>query len=1058
LEKALNSLVETASKELEEAVFTNNEEGLDFYRDMLDITSSDPNVWINLLRRLSLACTQLTFRIWWNKQGHEVIDNLCIYANKNPISNIAIALTELVEGLLVPLIQSTVPTNTDLIPLLSDVFNRTTPDASVFRTGDLLLQGMLLQAYAAWHKQWWQIQGKELVKRMSHLANAAAIPMQQQDLSQVQTLLSLAEAVVNNIVTIIHKKDLSKGNHKEALNFWMDVLTELAPLSKDLRVLSINATQVWVDLLEKLWSDIHQQTFLDWWNMEVGGRSSTIRLRVFCEELALNEITLNASKYVYNYVIPHLDKEVEKQERVIRAQDKSTASLNHIHILCDIVLVLLPRKLQETVWTEDRISKLARTFRTDTYPYDAYPWETIGHLLFETWVTIPVLQNSITVCPWLTIHWKELGNLKQVGLPNSWYHVVIRNLVNLSPPDIPASEIVSIVASEPLFEEVLCQCIGNPETTTVAVEFFKLLIDNNYWRKLSLLGKLLLASIQQPTNVEILLRVAGLEKSTDASQEDQKSQRRKEAAELLESHCQEIFKHQPLPPALLALVEEYLTDFDIDSLDLPLTHQFLQILQRTQELGLQKLRENAQGWIELSSLLSGQIQTTEQSLQDVAYHVRKMSRLRPSTKQKLKNKLFPVLTKQVDTMSGLIRVMDNLGPLLFETSDNPGLTLLVSMAKEAVNVYDDPIHPRRQLMYITVFLEQISSIPPSSQKEVFIDDCLKSLLKYNKAEILKLVEAQAIPWSANVLSEWHHYLEREAIDHLRNALQKGDVLLIAKTFDHVIQLSGYPNNALPLNVCELAQSARDLVWAYTNKHDETLLDAYTNISRNPVSQRITIIYPPDLLTHVRKVEQELAIATVMDKYISHREYKSVSALKEIYLSYRIYSLQNSLYTSHQNIQMYQYKEAELKRLATQQRKLREYPQKLPWLVLDDLINDVFIQFFLEQQIDQGKLDSKKTEITQNTIDGFKLHTATEYDNLCKEHRLSQQNVREVLSLFHRKEFFVEKFTTSERALQSWLREKKRANQQNISINYQVLNLKKGLLTQITHWLSKQLLQ
>lgn len=312
---------------------------------------------------------------------------------------------------------------------------------------------------------------------------------------------------------------------------------------------------------------------------------------------------------------------------------------------------------------------------------------------------------------------------------------------------VPAKNVIDIVSDYPkAFEEVLRQLINMPGSQNAAMQFFAMLAENGYPKKLQLLEHMLLAIANEQASMEMLLQSACLEGA-------------REVAYFLELHCQEILLIQRLPPTLLEYIQQYLRGFDPNYLNTDPTRE---LLQKLQQPGLHlptDLQAYARGWQSIAEFIRHPT-ISKLWLTNVSV----IPPLTPDQQTQLRAILVPHLVKLVSTEMDLCRVLDNLAPVLTGSSTESDLLLLEQMINRVVETYKQDNRLLQKLIpYIKAVLGETSHLPAEEKRE-YICRCLLVLLECIDMETLAMLNAHAAQWPPNIqFEDWKSYLIRQGL-------------------------------------------------------------------------------------------------------------------------------------------------------------------------------------------------------------------------------------------------------------------------------------------------------
>ena len=188
--------------------------------------------------------------------------------------------------------------------------------------------------------------------------------------------------------------------------------------------------------------------------------------------------------------------------------------------------------------------------------------------------------------------------------------------------------------------------------------------------------------------------------------------------------------------------------------------------------------------------------------------------------------------------------------------------------------------------------------------------------------------------------------------------------------------------------------------------------------------------------------EEFIIGTVLDEPIELTQLEHINALKRLYLDFRVHHLElrlNNLPGPEKKFYSYEIK--------TLKEQLEANPQALRAYALDDLVDDVFIRQYIEELLDhESKLSPTHFALHPQIKAKFIAYDPSAYHSICTEHRLSEEESEEVLSLFRRRELlahylFQKQQKTSVDQLERWLQEEKQQQHGQIELDLELAGLR-----------------
>jgi hypothetical protein len=1022
-------------------------------------------------------------RLWKKDQGQEVSGHLLQlfegYSSRDPtavLSTFAEHIVAKVRTTQNDLVAALLPLAYDVAEMVpqaigandsirtfswADVLADSTPAAAEAEMWASLLQ-QLARAETSCnpaYQGWWRQYGKAKVSGLRSLAT-------QLPESQLATLVEAFSAFAKRVAT-----ELSQALIRDdgpASGFWTEMLATAAPPEDE--------PEAWLLLLHGLAQRQarYALAYQQWW--EEQGKAATPVLRRQAESAPQSEIATYLASFARS-----IANELLTQITDERLRPGSNEQRADIAFLLELLITATPAT-ELSPWTF-LLERLSQTAYLSGRNCDIYSWE-LRALLLPAWASVAGLRNNeIILRSWLDIRWSELAGFLSLRLPEEWYKVALIKLLSTL-PDIrqPQDVVIVVIHYGPLFEDVLLQLIREPSTQRMAIDFFALLAQYHYPLRIQLLDGMMIASQYQLDIAEVLL--AALQPVT-----------RREVDELLKLRCQELIASYPLPPTLVGFLRTYLVHFDVDYLQEGPTRDLLQRLQQRQARPELRLSDELQAYVEFWSAMAAFIGRPTvgihwlRSLSQTIHSSRVL--LAPETKEKLAGVLVPPLVDCVSDERELTRVMDNLGEVLLgagQEAIEPGLLLLEQMASKAGERYGRERPPIRLVAYIKVVLGEARSLS-APEKEAFIDRCFHVLLQGFDTKIRnQLFKDNPAFWPEEIFAEWKEYLRRNgtmavegALTRFKEALGYKEMFAIVATYDPIIDERITKDEHMMLGL------ARKFVEAYKSNDDAAIVTAYHAIHGS--QYRPILGYTPDQLERIKLAQSHqparrqpsaspfignmpapsrapalshaespsvaatdapVFVASVQGEGITLEWFEKVYSLKEPYIAYRISTLKGKLQQLEQQKPRQRERERWRKREIDILEKLQSEPERLRQAALDDLVDDVLIREPMEEeakkQLNTHLFDTEGS--LPAILQDFKTHHTIRYEVLLRDHKLTEEQVKEVLRIFRRRELFATYLDRQgQTILPKWLKKQKQSKSTSIMIDYQRADIRveEGLL-------------
>jgi GTPase-associated protein 1, N-terminal domain type 2 len=412
-----------------------------------------------------------------------------------------------------------------------------------------------------------------------------------------------------------------------------------------------------------------------------------------------------------------------------------------------LLVAVAPLDKNPEVWVDLQLGLTAPYFTKPSFHLTRIiSWEWRLWLLVR-WGSVSSHIPNNYIQPWLKVSWDELEALLTEELPSSWYVIAITDLLKDTSLLIPHLVVPLVANHNQLFRSALGQLMQDASTQSVAISFFKKLVEYGYQGKIQMLFFLLSYPIQDWSDFENLLRSTNLTPV--------------EKMDLFERWYQLLLRYLVPSATVQSMVELYMHNFTLDRLVDSKSRELLMILESHRQQFPERLdqvayRVNAwnlvsDGYPPPQSEMHLDINKKHlEEVCDAIYY------LHLETQPEYKNRLFLVIINTVKKQDELRSVVESFASVL--TTSKSREDLLFELGAFIGSRYRgvDSRNPdlwKTLLPYITLTLTYALKLQ-KSVKEKFLDKVLPALLTNVDGETFDKIDQAAESWPQEIREEW----------------------------------------------------------------------------------------------------------------------------------------------------------------------------------------------------------------------------------------------------------------------------------------------------------------